>query len=294
MTTTAIVGIGLAFVAMLSWGFGDFLIQKSTRKLGDWETLFLITLFGGIVLLPFVWTRIPSLFAEKGTPLTVLFIASVVLFIAALLEFESLRRGKLSVVEPIWSFEVPMAAFLAYILLGESISSVQIVIVVSLIVCLILLGLRHKDIKSSMFLEKGALIALISAIFMGGANFFMGWGGRVSDPLMVNFFSDVFIAILSGIVLLFRGRLASSFVDVKRNLKLLLPMAVSDKIAWIAFVFSMSLAPIAIATAFSESYIIIAVLLGLAVNKEKLHNHQKFGLIGAIMMAVTLTLTISG
>ncbi len=45
------VGIGLAFVAMLCWGFGDFLIQRSARKLGDWETLFVITFFGVIVLL---------------------------------------------------------------------------------------------------------------------------------------------------------------------------------------------------------------------------------------------------
>lgn len=275
-------------------GFGDFLIQRSTRKFGDWEPLFLISLFGAVVLLPFVWTRIYDLFAEKGAPLAILFIASAVLFIAALLEFESLRRGKLSVVEPIWSFEVPAAAFLAYLLLGESISFVQVVIIVSLIVCLILLGLRHKNIRSSMFLEKGAMVALISAIFMGAANFFMGWGGRVTDPLMVNFFSDVFIAVISGVALLLRGRLIATFRDLRHNLKLLLPMAISDKVAWIAFVFSMTLAPIAIATAFSESYIIIAVLLGLVVNREKLHSHQKFGLIGAIIMAVALTLTISG
>lgn len=37
------LGILFAFVAMLFWGFGDFMIQKSTRKIGDWETVFLIT-----------------------------------------------------------------------------------------------------------------------------------------------------------------------------------------------------------------------------------------------------------
>jgi len=35
------VGIGLAFVAMLCWGIGDFLIQKSTRRIGNTVTLFL-------------------------------------------------------------------------------------------------------------------------------------------------------------------------------------------------------------------------------------------------------------
>jgi drug/metabolite transporter (DMT)-like permease len=47
------IGIGMAFIAMLCWGVGDFLIQKSTRKLGNVETLFLITFFGAIVLFTF-------------------------------------------------------------------------------------------------------------------------------------------------------------------------------------------------------------------------------------------------
>lgn len=34
------IGIILAFLAMVFWGFGDFLIQRSTRTVGDAETLF--------------------------------------------------------------------------------------------------------------------------------------------------------------------------------------------------------------------------------------------------------------
>lgn len=288
------VGIALAFVAMLSWGFGDFLIQKSTRKVGDWETLFLITLFGAVVLLPFVWSRIPALLVEMNATLVILVTTSVVLFIAALLDFEALRRGKLSIVEPIWSLEVPAAALLAYFLLGERITLTQTVIIFSLIICLILVGLRSKKLHSSMLFEKGAALALLGALFMGGANFFMGVSGRVSDPLMANFFTDAFIALITGAVLLSRGKLMSSFRDFRDNYTVLLPMSIADKVAWLAYVFSMSLAPIAISTAFSESYIIVAVLLGLAVNREKLMRHQKFGLAGALVMIVALAITVSG
>ena len=59
MTTS--VGIGLAFAAMLSWGIGDFWIQKSARKVGDLEALFFITLFGAFVLSPFAYPRLPTL-----------------------------------------------------------------------------------------------------------------------------------------------------------------------------------------------------------------------------------------
>ena len=107
-------GIVLAFVSMLCWGFGDFLIQRSARKIGDWETLFVITFFGSIVLLPFVWKSLPAVFSDNNS-LIVLLIASVVIFVAALIDFEALKKGKLAVVEPIWAFEIPAAAFLAFL-----------------------------------------------------------------------------------------------------------------------------------------------------------------------------------
>lgn len=293
MTSSVGVGIGLSFVAMLCWGFGDFLIQKSTRKLGNWETLFVMTAFGAIILLPFVWSRLGEIFTIGMNDQLVLIGAAVILFAAALVDFEALRQGKLAIVEPIWSLEVPMAAFLAYILLGERISLVQMVLIVTLISCLILVGLKEKHIRFSLFLEKGALIAVLGAILMGGANFFMGWGGRVTDPLIINFVTDTFIAVLTGGYLASRGRLKSSFRHVKNNYGVLLPMSIADKVAWLAFVFAMTLAPIAVATALSESYIIIAVLLGLLVNRERLHAHQHLGLIGAIIMAVILAIITS-
>jgi drug/metabolite transporter (DMT)-like permease len=90
---------------------------------------------------------------------------------------------------------------------------------------------------------------------------------------MVNFFTDAVLAVLTGLYLLMSGSFRHIVRDVRKNLVLLLPMSIADKAAWVAFVFSMSLAPIAVATALSESYIIIAVILGLYVNREKIQAH---------------------
>lgn len=282
------IGIGLAFVAMLCWGFGDFLIQRSTRKIGNWETLFIICGFGTLVLLPFVWKNIPELFVGDIAPLAILFGGAVILLIAALLDFEALRIGKISVVEPIWSLEIPAATVLAFLILGERITTFQTVIIVLLIVGLILVSLKEKYSVKKFFVEKGVVIAFFAAIVMGVANFFIGWGARVSDPLMVNFIINIFITIVTGIYLLKTGKLKKTFRDLSSNRSLLLPMAISDNAAWIAFAFAMSLAPIAIAVALSESYIIVAVLLGIFINKERLQRHQKFGLIMAFISAIVL------
>ncbi|MFH0987959.1 MAG: DMT family transporter [Parcubacteria group bacterium] len=287
------LGIALAFAAMLLWGFGDFLIQKSTRKVGDWETLLFITLFGAVVLLPFVWNDLPSLFNGDYKVLVVILIASISLFAAAIIDFEALRKGKLSIVEPLWSLEVPIAAFFAFFLISERISWLQTIFIVGLLVCLMLVSFREKKFNRAVLLEKGAILAIAGAILMGSANFFMGWGGRVSNPLMVNFCADVFMLVASIIYIVARHKVNCLFCDFKNSYKLLVPMALLDNSAWIAYVLAMTLAPIAVATALSESYIIIAVLLGLFMNKERLQLHQKIGLVGAVVSAIVLSMITS-
>jgi drug/metabolite transporter (DMT)-like permease len=100
--------------------------------------------------------------------------------------------------------------------------------------------------------------------------------------------------IATGVYLVSHGKLRRTFRDLKKNYGVLLPMSISDKVAWLAFVYAMTLSPIAVATALSESYIIFAVLLGLLVNREKLHVHQKVGLVGAIIIAIILAVITAG
>ena len=285
---SASVGIGLAFVAMLCWGFGDFWIQRSVRKIGNWEALFFITFFGAVILFPFAFKNVPALISGPTNTLIVIGALCVVLFFAAILDFEALRVGKLSVVEPIWSFEVPVSAFLAFFILAERISFFQGILIAALLVGLALVSLKNKFQIHKLLLEKGTILALFGAVMMGAANFFMGWSARVSDPVMANFLSDLFIAIVTGAILIFSGKFKQTIRDIVSNKKILLPMSISDKAAWLAFAFAMSLAPIGVAVALSESYIIISVILGLVLNREKLHFHQKFGLVTAICAAVVL------
>ncbi len=286
-------GIVLSIVAMLSWGFGDFLIQKNARKIGDWETLFFITFFGAVVLLPFCFNQVWTVLNNLQDGGLVLLIGCVTLLFAAIIDFEALRKGKLAIVEPIWSLEVPVTSVLAFVILSEAVTITEFVLIALLIIFLILVAFREKRITKKVFLEKGVVLALVGALFMGGANFFIGWGARVTDPITVNFITDTFLMVVALAVLLLRGKGKQTLRDVKKNMGTLLPMSIADKVAWLAFAFSMTLAPIAISTALSQSYIIVAVILGIVVNKEKLHAHQKIGMAGAVIVAIVLAVISS-
>lgn len=276
---------------MMSWGFGDFFIQKSTRKIGDWETLLLITLFGAIVLLPFVWSDISHVILDSGGTLWLLILASILLFTASLFEFESLKKGKLSIVEPAWSLEIPVSAIFASIILKESLNGLQIFFMAALIIGLFLTSYKGHISSKKILLEKGIKLAVISAILMGITNFFVGWGARETDALMINFFINTVSVIGATIFLIAKKRLLSPFKHLVLYPKTIIPMIVLDNIAWIAFAYGLMLAPIGIAVALSESYILIAVILGIFVGHEKLERHQYVGLGIAITAAIILAIT---
>lgn len=285
-------GIALVIIAMLSWGIGDFLIQKSSRRLGDWETLFAITAFGTIILIPFVWRNIPELFANSRD-LYILAGSGVFLTAAALFEIESFKRGKMAVVEPMLPFEIPTASILAFLILGDRITPIQLWLIAALIIGLFLVSFRGRILSLKFLAEKGVFLGLMGAALMGVADFFMGWGSRATDPLMANFVINIVMALFSGSFLLASGRMGKTFRDLRATRGLALMMSISDNIGWIAYAFAMSMIPIAVATGLSEASVIVAVLLGIFVSKERLQNHQRFGLVVALASAILLAFVTS-
>ncbi len=80
-----------AFGAMLFWGFGDFFIQRETRKVGDMESLAFISAIGAIGLFPFVISELPSLFTLPN--ILLLSFVGMVTFITSVVDFEALKKA---------------------------------------------------------------------------------------------------------------------------------------------------------------------------------------------------------
>jgi len=278
------LGILFAIGALVFWGFGDFLIQKTTRKLGDWKTLFVISLFGLIILTPFVYKDLEML---NGNFL--LFIgASATLLIAAMLDFEALKKGKLAIVEPALALEVLVSIIFAFIIINEVLNFKQIVLVICIILGITLVSLKSFHLKRRAWIEKGAILGMIGAIFMGATNFLVGFTSRVTNPLIITWFYSLFLTVICLAYLIANKKFGKLVSDFKRHKKLILAVSSFDNAAWICFAFAMTLIPIAIAVALSESYIALATLLGLMLNNEKLLTHQKIGIVLTLVSVIVL------
>lgn len=283
------IGVLIAFGAMLCWGIGDFLIQRTTRKIGDVEALTWIGIVGCIGLLPFVLHDF-SLITSWGQVL-ILLVLGIVTFFAALANFEALKKGKLSVIEIVMTLELPVTVLLAMLLFQERLTFGQgsaIAIIFAGVVLIATEKIVHfKTIVRG--LEKGVLLALLAAAGMGVINFLTGTSAKEISPLIAIWVPWVIFTLLCVFVIETRcGGMRQFSKHWKLHKVLIFAMGIFDTLAWLLYAFAVEGREIALTIAITESYPAVALFLGLWLNKEKINGHQYCGAALALGASVWL------
>lgn len=281
------VGLIFAFLAMVCWGIGDFLIQRSSRKVGNVESLLFIGIIGLIGLLPLVWNDLSALLEWQN--LLLIGFLGVLTFVAGLLDFEALKEGKLSVIEVVLEIELPVTIFLGLIFFGEALTGIQWGIISLIFIGIIMMAIKEHHLKNPrLFLEKGVLIALLGSIGMGGINFLTAASARQISPIMAIWGPALVFSVLCFIVILKREGIGKTFSNLKRFKWLILGMGIFDTAAWTTYAFATFNEELAIITAITESYPALTLIFGLFINKERVNWHQYVGAGLAIIASVTL------
>ena len=286
------ISIIAAFAAMLCWGVGDFFIQKSTRKIGDAETLAFIGIIGTVILTPFVFFNYSVWDVFTWKALALVAFLGVVHFIAGIIDFEALKRGKLSVIDAVIELELVITIVFGIFFLGESLSLMQWLLIVPVFVGVVLVAFRSLNLKIFKKVEKGVWLALITAVGFGFVNFLTDVSVREINYLVVIWFSWVVFAILTIAYLAAKRRMRGFYRDGVRNWKLVGVTGLVDTLAWVFFAIALTDASLSITTAITESYPVIALLLGVLVNKERLKVHQFIGGALALGASVALAFTL--
>ncbi len=282
------LGIIFAVIALFSWGFADFYIQKSSRSVGVWKTLFTVGVVGCIFLLPFVRNEFALL--QKQDLILLLFLG-IVIFGASLLNFEALKKGKIAIVEPLIGMELPITIALSISIGKEHLSLIQLFLVAIIFIGLLLVvTIHHKHLhQTRSAIEKGVLLAIAAAIGLALTNFLVGVSSRQISPLMVIWFAQTQLAIISAIYLIYTKKFSAIFNDITSHLKSTLGQGILYNFGWIAFAFATTTIATSIVTAVSESYIVLGVILGIFVNREKIKRHQIIGIILACLGIIALS-----
>jgi bacterial/archaeal transporter family protein len=278
-----------AFCAMLCWGIGDFLIQRSTRKIGNIQALAWIGIIGTLGLLPFAYSEIGSIFNKDN--IILLLSLGVIVYITALFNFEALREGKLSVIDVILELELPITIILCFVFLKETLTMTQLIVVSFVLLGIVLIATESFHHWKTR-LEKGVIIAVIAAILMGVVNFLTASSSKTISPLMAIWIPWVIFTILCMFFLWKNNELKSFYNNASQYRTLILWMGVFDTVAWLFYAYAVQNSHVSIITAITESYPAIAMFLGLWFNKEAIKKHQYFGAGLAIAGSVLLAMTV--
>ena len=283
-------GIFFAVGALISWGVGDFLIQRTTRKIGDWRTLFYIGLVAFVGLFPFVQNDVDILW-EHPSDFVLIALGSIVMFFGALFDFEALKRGKIAIIEPLLALEVPITVGLSVTLWGETLSLTQSILIACVFFGIVLaVTIRHGHLHyHKRIFERGVAFAGAGAVGMGLANFLVGVSSEVSSPLIAIWVIQGFLFLFCSAYFIGQGKAAHLFADFKKYPLLIVSQSIIDNLAWICYAYAVVFIPISIATTISESYIVLAALLGIFINKEKLRWHQYVGIATACVGVILLS-----
>lgn len=274
-------GVFLALIAMVGWGAGDFFIQRTIRKIGSVKTLMYIGMSGLVLLLPLAWNEIGPAFRSASNVALLLLLLAIAMF-AALFNFEGFRLGKIAVIEPILGLELPIIVALSMVFRGERPEALQSLLITVMFIGLVLVVSSQplRDyLRNHGRLEKGTVWAGLGAVGLALSAFLTGVASQDISPAVTVWFVHGAVGVVSGLILVIQGKFTGIRHDLKAFGPLIGLMALLDNAAWIAYAFAATFIPISIATAISESYIALGVILGVRYNREKLIHHQVFGIV---------------
>lgn len=280
-------GISFALIALIGWGFGDFFIQRSIRRIGLHETLFIVAVGASVVLAPFVWREALSLSLRD---ILMLAGVSLVMYAYSFVLFSALKRGKLSVVESISGLELPLTVALSIFIAQETLSFGQGVLVGVVIFGIFLAVTKNVNhLRGRSAFEKGAWLALGAVLLSSLTNFSVGMSAKHISPLLAIWVIHCLLMVLRGGVLLYLGSVKTLLRGVRSHPVLGIGAVLCDNAAWAGFALAVPLIGIALTTTISESYIALAALLGVFVNGERLRAHQFLGASIAITGVIVFT-----
>lgn len=276
-------GILLALVALLGWGFADFYAQRAARKLGISATLFSGSVFGLVALAPFAWGDLALLAVPRHAALLAL--AAAIGVFTALFSLEAFRQGKLAVIEPIMGLELPLTVLLAVALRGERFGLLEgaafavIFLGVTLAASSRPLGSRLRDGGK---LERGVLLGIVGAVGIAASNYVTGVASQDISPVLAVWSGRAAFTVIFGGWLMWQGRLGATARAVRAHAGLAFGVAALYLVAFTAFAVGTTLAPISVVTTIGGGYIVLAVLLGVFLGRERLTTHQKAGVAAAL------------
>lgn len=287
------VSIATGLTTAFCWGTADYLSRSQSERVGYYRTIVYshtVTLITILALVPFISPSITF----PTFPVLALFAAGLVNFVAFVFLYRAFHRGVVSVVAPIVYTYPAVTAVLAVVILGASLSSVQVVAIAGIILGVVLLSTRFSELRSylrrtgSPNLTRGVGLAISASLLFGLVYIGVGYAAPSVSVVLPVIFLRI-IAILAGFLL---APVMKQEVRPTRGVfsAKMVAMGVLEAFGFLAFTYGIAAAggALPIVTALSGMGGAVAASYGIAFLKERLEMNQVVGIILSLLGVFTL------
>lgn len=274
-----ILSIFAGLGGMFGWGTSDFFASLGADKIGHFKTFFWSQLVGMIfiiLLIPFFALNINVSFAI----FLLLIVSSVFYAVAYLFFYKAFEIGNVSIIMTTINLDPVSAMIIAFIFLGQRLSSWQFIGVLMIIAGVTLVSLKIQDLKNKKFrLLSGVKETLIAAILFG-----IYWNlseiiteqiGWPSFTLFVKIGAILFLFFFS-----FFAKRKMNILGTPTKTKLILALVGIMEAAGVASVnYGMAVGDVILVAPISSALSVVTIGLAIIFLKEKITKMQGFGIL---------------
>jgi drug/metabolite transporter (DMT)-like permease len=123
---------------------------------------------------------------------------------------------------------------------------------------------------------------------MALTDLFMGISAQETSPLFTVWSVWLMFTVACFIYIASKKEVKKLFDDVHAHPWAIFLVGIFDTLGWVGFCFATERIPIGIATAIGQSFIIITILLGIFVNRERIKRHQVWGITFTVAGVIAL------
>lgn len=281
--STTIISIILGIGGMLGWGIYDFLGGVFSKQIGSFKSLFWSQLAGlmSILFLSFAFKTtfdIPVL-AFALSPL-----ASIVYSAGYLFFFKGFEKGNVSIIAATMNLWAVFTMLFAFIFMGQRLSPIQTIGVVTILSGATLASLDWSSIRSQKFqLSLGVKEAILGAFFFG-----IFWNiseviseevGWLLTTLLVKFGIALFLLIFSVV-----AKQEFGLTNTPAKTKYVIVLMGMIEVAAVALVnYGLTIGDAILITPIASALSIVTIALAVIFLKDKISKLQGFGIFTAII-----------
>jgi transporter family protein len=270
---------------MLGFGLADFVAKTVLNKASAFRTVLISQSIGSVLYL------VLMVFYDLALPdvsLLLLSILSGSLSAVVLFSFyKALSIGKASLVSPVSSCLTIVAVVLSFLILGETLTGLQTLVVASVFLGMLLVAFETSTTKSASS-NMSMLFALV-VVFLGGANTIVQKWIAASGHYLLGF--SLARLVMVGFLFSLTPLLGKEtpMPKVTRMYLIMGLLGVLDVTAFFAWFMGLRQGLVSIVTPIANSSPTITIILAHIFLRERVLLHQKIGIVIIILGVVLLS-----